>query len=90
MEAKTEELLKVLDLRDEPQTPEEIQFQWTPLKVWASKHLFDDPDERNAFYKGYISLADLAFRLSNGKIAGKKPIEHIIDVLIKNLDSETE
>lgn len=28
------------------------------------------------------SLADLAFRLHNGTIAGKKPIEHIIDALI--------
>ena len=60
---KTKELLAVLDLRDEPETPEEIQFQWTPLKVWASKNLFDDPDEVQAFYKGYISLAYVAFRL---------------------------
>ena len=28
------------------------------------------------------SLADLAFRLSGGKIAGKKPIEYIIDALL--------
>lgn len=31
-------------------------------------------------------LADLAFRKNNGTIAGKIPIEHIIDALIKNLD----
>ena len=31
------------------------------------------------------SLADLAFKKNNGKIAGKKPIEHIIDVLAKEM-----
>ena len=36
------------------------------------------------------SLVDLAFRLSGGKIVGKKPIEYIIDALIKKLDDDSE
>jgi hypothetical protein len=62
-EDKTKDLLAVLDLPEESQTPEEIQFQWSPLKAWVSKNVLKEPDERIAFQKGYISLADLAFRL---------------------------
>ena len=36
------------------------------------------------------SLADLAFRLSGGKIASKKPIEYIIDALIKDLEGKRQ
>jgi hypothetical protein len=46
-----EQLLKVLDL------PEEEQ------QVWVSKNVLTDPDERQMFYKGGISLAGLAFRM---------------------------
>ncbi len=58
--------------------------QWDRLEknlplVWERK--------LNAFYclyngKEICCMADLAFRLHNGKIAGKKPIEHIVDALI--------
>ncbi|MCJ7482605.1 MAG: hypothetical protein MUO31_06535 [Thermodesulfovibrionales bacterium] len=64
-----EELLKVLDMS------EDEQWNW----LYENKHLPNMSLMANTT-RGQI-LADLAFRLSGGKIAGKKPIEYIIEAL---------
>ena len=46
------------------------------IDIYYSNWMLDQWD------KGRFSLADLAFRLSGGKIAGKKPIGYIIDALL--------
>ena len=61
-------LLTVLDMSEEEQ------------KSWCWVNI-----ENEQYYTSRrrdISLADLAFRLSGGKIASKKPIEYIIDALL--------
>lgn len=74
MSSKIEELLKVRD------KSKDEQQEW-----WEKNYGADG---------GCCScencLEYMAFRLSNGKIAGKKPIEYIIDVLIKRLDDDSE
>ena len=77
----TNDLLKVLDMSGEE--------QWKWLISNRRKYgyrLFQDCLSGNS---KRMALADLAFRLHQGKIAGKKPIEYIIEALIK-LDNATE
>lgn len=64
---KTEELLAVLDMSEELDP-----VGWNEQMYWISRNVIDDPDEAQAFYKGYISLADLAFRLRDeASVVGK-------------------
>jgi hypothetical protein len=53
-------------------------------EIWVKTNVCKTNNERCTY-----SLADLAFRLHQGKIAGKKPIEYIIEALIK-LDNDKE
>ena len=53
-----EELLAVLDMSEELD-PSGFSEQM----YWVGRNIVSDPDEHQAFIKGYVSLADLAFRL---------------------------
>ena len=74
---KIQKLLAVLDL------PEEEQQVW----VWKNALCYAGSDINSIKLGRYTveSLADLAFRLNGGLIAGKQPIEWIIDALKKEL-----
>ena len=68
MNEQQEKILAVLDMSEDEQ------------KSWCWVNI-----ENEQYYtsrKRDINLADLAFRLSGGKIAGKKPIGYIIDALL--------
>ena len=78
------ELLAVLDMSED-----ELQMIWL-IKKEVMVGAVLQCKGRGELPCPSESLTDLAFRLSGGKIAGKKPIEYIIDALIKKLDDDSE
>lgn len=74
------DLLKVLDMSEDEQE--------SKLRNYAYNHR--EEGHWHNYMNGHISLADLAFRLSGGKIAGKTPIEHIINALIKDIEGQSK
>jgi len=60
---KTEKLLAVLDLPNKPQDEMAEMYNWTPVDVWICQNILTGGDETIAYQKGYLSRADLAFRL---------------------------
>jgi len=90
-----QELLSVLDMSEE----EQVEFFYIKgyrqlVDTFAAGGLRIKYNENNEIISVKHSqsklrfdrraLADLAFRKNNGTIAGKTPIEHIIDALIKD------
>ena len=75
------DLLKVLNMS------EEEQFKWLCDKGITDGSLARSQVTHKIVTRWIrIEFADLAFRLSGGKIADKKPIEYIVDALMKDLD----
>ncbi len=83
MSEKIQELLAVLDGSERQQWDYLYNYEPRILKAVDYEKGFEDANYRLRV------LADLAFQKSNGKIAGKTPIEHIIDALTKELNNET-
>ena len=96
-----QELLAVLDMSEE----EQVEFFYIKgyrqlvdtfpagglrIKYNDSNEIISVKHSQSKLRFDRKALADLAFRLSGGKIAGKKPIEYIIDALIKKLDDDSE
>ena len=92
MTKKIDELLKVLDMPEEEQCKyfyDKIDYRCVDVE----NIVFSEDEGLALEFAGEIKfnkkeMADLAFRLNGGKIAGKKPIKWIIDALIEKEENK--